>query len=93
MPLKKCAVSLFYILCRTRNKQVVSQPTGLYFMMQFRYVICHAHKIPFYRDIGVSSGQKSTEVQIFLDCSKHNLRPNGTIDPEQDPFLIFCNRR
>ena len=31
LPLKRCAVSLFYMLCSTCNKQVVSQPTGLYF--------------------------------------------------------------
>lgn len=54
--------------------------------MCVRKVIRHAHKIPFHCDIGVSSGQKSAEVQIFLDCSKHALRLNGTIDPEQDPF-------
>ena len=54
--------------------------------MCVRKVIRHAHKIPFHCDIGVSSGQKSAEVQIFLDCGKHALRLNGTIDPEQDLF-------
>ncbi len=54
--------------------------------MCVRKVIRHAHKIPFHCDIGISSGQKSAEVQIFLDCGKHALRLNGTIDPEQDPF-------
>lgn len=87
MPLKSCAVSLFYMLCSTRNKQMVSQPAGLYSMMQLQNVIRHAHKIPFHCDIGISSGQKSAEVQTFLDCGKHALRLNGTIDPEQDPFV------
>lgn len=86
MPLKSVLFLCFYMLCSTRNKQVNFQPAGLYFMIQFQYVIRHAHKIPFHCDIGVSSGQKSAEVQIFLDCGKHALRLNGTIDPEQDPF-------
>ena len=51
----------FYALCRPLNKQVVSQPAGLYFMMQFQNVIRHAHKIPLHCDIGISSGQKSAE--------------------------------
>ena len=87
MPLKSALFLCFYMLCRTRNKQVGSQPAGLYFMMQFQNVIRHADKKPFHCDIGISSGQKSAEVQIFLDCGKHTLRLNGTIDPEQDPFV------
>ncbi len=96
MPLRFGALSLcLYMLCSTRNKQVGSQPVGLYFMMQFQNVIRHAHKIPLNCDIGISSGQKSAEVQIFLDCGKHALRLNGTIDPEQDPFscgnlFLYC---
>ena len=47
LPLKKCTVFFFYMLCRSRNKQVVSQPACLYFMVQFQYVKSHTYKIPF----------------------------------------------
>ena len=46
MPLKKCTVFFFYMLCRSRNKQMVSQLACLYFMVQFQYVKSHAYKIP-----------------------------------------------
>ena len=47
--LKKCTVFLFlYAVPPPRNKQVVSQPICLYFMVQFQYAKSHAHKILFY---------------------------------------------
>ncbi len=33
LPLKKCTVFFFYMLCDTRSKKVSSQPARLYFMM------------------------------------------------------------
>ena len=66
---------------------MVSQPPCLYFMVQFQDVKCHTHKIPFHRDIGVSSGQEAAEVHIFLDRSEYAFRLDGSIDPEQDPLV------
>ena len=64
MPLKKCAVFLCAML--PRNKQVVSQPACLYFMVQFQYVKSHTYKIPFHHNIGAASGQEAAEVHVFL---------------------------
>ena len=33
LPLKKCTVFFFYMLCDTQSKKVSSQPARLYFMM------------------------------------------------------------
>lgn len=89
--LSRCKINIF-----TASRQIFKRGACIGYIclaaasrrsgMCVRKVIRHAHKIPFHCDIGVSSGQKSAEVQIFLDCGKHALRLNGTIDPEQDPF-------
>ena len=78
-----------------QSKQVISQPACLYFMVQLQNVIGHAHKIPFHHNVDLSSGQKATEVHIFLDHSEHTFCLNGTIYPEQDPFVcgdLFLHR-
>ena len=52
-----------------------------------------AHKIPFHHNISLSSGQKATEFHIFLDHGEHTFCLDGTIYPEQDPFVcgdFFC---
>ena len=56
----------FYALCRPRNKQVVSQPACLYFMVQFQYVKSHTYKIPFYHNIGIASGQERRKFMSSL---------------------------
>lgn len=46
---------------------MVFQSTCLYFfMVQFQEIECHTNEIPFYRNIGISSGQESAEVHIRL---------------------------
>ena len=48
---------------------------GLYFfMVQFQEIECHTNEIPFYRNIGISSGQESAEVHILVnrgECALH----------------------
>lgn len=54
---------------------MVFQPTCLYFfMVQFQEIECHTNEIPFYRNIGISSGQESAEVHILVnrgECALH----------------------
>ena len=75
------------MLCNGRDKQVLSQPTCLCFMVQLQKIIGHAHKIPFHHDFGFSPGQKTPEVHVLFNQGKNALRLNGTVDPKQDPFL------
>ena len=82
MPLKKCTVFLFYALCCPRNKQVVSQPACLYFMVQFQYVKSHTYKIPFHHNVGAASGQEAAEAHVLLDHGEHALRLDGAVDSE-----------
>lgn len=63
---KNDTVFLFYTLCCPRNKQVVSQPACLYFMVQFQYVKSHTYKIPFYHNIGIASGQERRKFMSSL---------------------------
>lgn len=72
----------FYALCRPRNKQVVSQPACLYFMVQFQYVKSHTYKTPFHHNVGAASGQEAAEVHVFLDHGEYALRLDGAVDPE-----------
>ena len=62
----------FYALC---GKQMVFQSTCLdFFMVQFQEIECHTNEIPFYRNIGISSGQESAEVHILVnrgECALH----------------------
>ena len=53
---KSALFSQLICLRRTLCKKVASQPACLDFMMQFPYVIRHAHKIPFCLHIPVSPG-------------------------------------
>lgn len=51
-------------------------PTDLFvfFMVQFQEIECHTNEIPFYRNIGISSGQESAEVHILVnrgECALH----------------------
>lgn len=43
-------------------------------MMQLQKVIGHAHKIPFYHDIGIPPRQKTPEVHILFNHCKNTLR-------------------
>ena len=82
--------ALFFVLetlCNGRDNQVRSQPACLCFMVQLQKIIGHAHKIPFYHDIGISPGQKTPEVHVLFNHGKNALRLNGTVDTEQVSFL------
>ena len=84
---KSALFLLLEMLCNGRDKQVPSQPTRLCFMVQLQKIIGHAHKIPFYHDIGISPGQKTPEVHVLFNHGKYALCLDGTVDTEQDSFL------
>lgn len=46
----------------------------VFFMVQFQEIECHTNEIPFYRNIGISSGQESAEVHILVNRGECALR-------------------
>ena len=78
---------LFSRLSRSGFYHVYSQPTVLYFIVQFENIVGYAEKRPFNRHISLTTHHKSSEFHIFLNHSKHAFCLYRAVYPQLDSLV------